>query len=339
VTSAGAPDPSIGSESDLSGLFARDRAPAPAPTPSIKSPPPASRAVANPDLAGLLPTDIFAGGPHTAPSIPAVLAAQPPRADLPAGSILDKYRIEALLGTGGFAAVYRATHLLLRVPVAIKLLRSDVVRAHPRFTRLLCDEAGMAAKVDHPNVVRVLDVTHTQRITYIVLEYVDGRSLAAAIRKCGRLPIEEVIRIGVDVCTGLEAALRSGLVHRDVKPGNILLTKAGAAKVADFMAYRADAADAGRMVGTPQYMSPEQARHPADVDFRTDIFSLGASLFHAAGGRLPFAEGSAPAEPRALVESDLGEPLLRVLRAMTHFDPAARPASYDACRRELTAAG
>ena len=101
------------------------------------------------------------------------------------GSVIDKYRIEELLGTGGFAAVYRATHLLLRIPVALKLLKPEVVRARPFLAELLCEEARFAAQLNHANVVRVFDVTHTPQITYIIMEFIDGRSLMEVIHEEG----------------------------------------------------------------------------------------------------------------------------------------------------------
>jgi serine/threonine protein kinase len=265
---------------------------------------------------------------------------------LPApGSVIDKYRVEGLLGTGGFAAVYRATHLLLRVPVALKLLRPEVIERDPRMADLLCEEARFAALVNHPNVVRVFDVTRTRQLTYIVMEFIDGDSLSAALKRLGPLPAVEVLRIGIDVCNGLRAALAQGLIHRDIKPANILLPKAGGARIVDLgLVHRVDSAApaesaAGALVGTPAYMAPEQAADPERVDFRADVYALGATLYHAATGRPPFSSKDmlelvdmhkrAPVTPPAEVRAGVPAELSRVLMWMLEKDPAARAASYE----------
>jgi serine/threonine-protein kinase len=269
------------------------------------------------------------------------------------GSILDKYRIERPLGSGAFCNVYEATHLLMRTPVAVKLPRPDVVAARPELPQALCREAGLAAPVHHPNVVRVLDVTHTDRVTYIVMEYVDGGSLAAAIQRFGRLPADRVIRIGLDACAGLEAAGRHGLIHRDIKPANILLTREGAAKIADLgMAVRPQrgpgwSAEPSGVAGTPRYMPPEQALRPASVDCRSDLYSLGVTLYHAAVGRLPLEDpavrellrgGRADPAPPEQVLPDFPRSLSAVLLSMIRPDPADRPASPADAARLLRAA-
>jgi serine/threonine protein kinase len=258
----------------------------------------------------------------------------------PIGSVIDKYRIEALLGTGGFAAVYRATHLLLRISVAVKLLKPDVVKSKPFLAELLCEEARFAAQLNHPNVVRVFDVTHTPQITYIIMEFIDGQSLMEMIR-AGALPVRKVLEIGLDVARGLEAAHASGMIHRDIKPANILMTKPGRAKIVD-LGLAAPASgrgiDAQTVVGTPAYMAPEQAAHPDQVDFRADVYSLGVTLYHAAVGRPPF-QGRTPIEsismhqtqavprPQDFVPAFPFE-LSRILLWMLEKEPAARPGSY-----------
>jgi serine/threonine protein kinase len=265
------------------------------------------------------------------------------RPDLPAiGSVIDKYRIDSLLGTGGFAAVYRATHLLLRIPVALKLLKPEVVAAKPFLAELLCEEARFTAQLCHPNVVRVFDVTHTPQLTYIVMEYIDGVSLIQMIKEQGALPVSKVLRIGIDVCHGLQAAYEEGMIHRDIKPANILMTAEGTAKIVDLgLAREREAGDRKdkSVVGTPAYMSPEQATQPETVDFRSDIYSLGVTLYHAALGQPPF-QGRTPVEsislhqtmpvpsPRDLVP-DFPFDLSRLLLWMLEKDPADRPESYE----------
>jgi eukaryotic-like serine/threonine-protein kinase len=318
-----------------------------------------------------LPDDIFVDGPGSASepemeitgSIDAATQGRPdPRATarstamgtrhagreagLPApGSVIDKYRVEGLLGTGGFAAVYRATHLLLRVPVALKLLRPEVIERDPRTADQLCEEARFAALVNHPNVVRVFDVTRTRQLTYIVMEFIDGDALSAAIKRQGPLPAVEVLRIGIDVVNGLRAALGQGLIHRDIKPANILLPKTGGARIVDLgLVHRVDSGTqtesaAGSLVGTPAYMAPEQAVDPERVDFRADVYALGATLYHAAVGRPPFSSKDmlelvdmhkrAPVVPPSEARAGVPVELSRVLMWMLEKDPAARATSYE----------
>ena len=320
----------------------------------------------------MLPRDVFAvasGGSSGAAPAPAALSASasvieasldrrldsirrepapkgpPPGSGLPAiGSVIDKYRIEELLGMGGFAAVYRSTHLLLRIPVALKLLKPEVVRARPFLAELLCEEARFAAQLNHPNVVRVFDVTHTPQITYIIMEFIEGRSLSDTIHSEGPLSLKRVLAIGLDVCRGLQAAAEQGMIHRDIKPANILMTKPGLAKIVDLgLAQQRTEGNKGpessMVVGTPAYMAPEQALHPEQVDFRADMYSLGVTLYHAALGRPPF-QGRTPVESISLHQTQPVPPpqeiiptfpfeLSRILLWMLEKDPAARPASYE----------
>jgi serine/threonine protein kinase len=246
------------------------------------------------------------------------------------GATVDKYRIEELLGVGGFAVVYRATHMLLCMQVALKLLRADVVARRPQLATQLLQEARFAARIDHPNVVKVLDVTHTHDITYIVMELIRGANLARLVDDRGPLPVATVARIGRDVVAGLAAGLEQGLIHRDIKPANILVsTSAGNARIVDLglASLVEPGADDGplrdaTLVGTRGYMSPEQLHAPRTVDFRSDIYSLGVTLREAATGLAP----SAP--PRA--QRTASRELDAVLDWMVALDPADRPDSYAA---------
>ncbi len=271
--------------------------------------------------------------------------------DLPSpGAIIDKYRLEEMVGKGGFAAVYRATHLLLNMPVAIKLLRPKAMKKHPNLAALLCEEARFAAKIDHPNVVRIHDVTHTPAITYIVMEFLDGGTLAQLIREQGRLSPSRVLRIGLDVTAGLKAGLEQGLIHRDIKPSNILFTRAGGTKIVDLGLAQTSGSEAPSpgeehlrklsVVGTPAYMAPEQGMHPGRVDFRADIYALGVTLYHAAVGRPPFPIDNAdrvmalhrtePVPPPENVLPRFPASLSRLLLRMLEKAPSARHESYDA---------
>jgi serine/threonine protein kinase len=273
--------------------------------------------------------------------------AASPEPAIGSGSVIQsKYRIDELLGTGGFAAVYRATHLLLRIPVAIKLLKPKVLKQRPLLAELLCEEARFAALINHPNVVRVVDVVHIPEITYIVMEHIDGESLHQAIARKGRLNPRRVLRIGIDVTLGLKAALEQGLIHRDIKPANILLAKSGTTKIVDLgLAQHSDDIGKSRdpeaaklVVGTPTYMAPEQAARPDDVDFRADIYALGATLYHAVVGRPPFEDKDAvkvlnmhqslPVPPPEELAPGVPFDVSRMLLWMLQKDRAARP-NYD----------
>lgn len=290
-------------------------------------------------IAPELPANIFVSdAPRSRPSTPATTNgrrphARTPHAGLRPGATVDKYRIEELIGVGGFAVVYRATHMLLGMQVALKLLRADVVARRPQLAAQLLQEARFAARIDHPNVVKVLDVTHTTEITYIVMELIRGYNVARLVDERGALAAPQVIQIGRDVVAGLAAGLEQGLIHRDIKPANILLSAAtGAARIVDLgLASLIDGRDDGpirdaAIVGTRGYMSPEQIRDPRAVDFRSDIFSLGVTLREAATGTAPSAPYTTrPANPE----------LARILDWMLAPEPDDRPSSYAALDAEL----
>ncbi len=204
--------------------------------------------------------------------------------------IADRYRVDALIGEGGVARVYRGTDETLDRRVAIKILRpelsgnEDVVA---RFRR----EAHAAAKLNHPNIVQIYDTGVDNGHYYIVMEYLPELNLKEIIKRYAPLPLEKVIEVGEACCEALAYAHRRGLVHRDVKPHNVLFTDDGHAKLSDFGIAAATGevglTDDGKVLGSAHYISPEQAQG-APAGPLSDIYSLGVTLYEALTGRLPF---------------------------------------------------
>ncbi len=239
---------------------------------------------------------------------------------LAAGAKLGPYEVVGPLGAGGMGEVYRAKDTRLDRSVAIKVLPTHLAEnaeAKSRFDR----EAKTISSLNHPNICTLHDVGHQDGVDYLVMELLDGETLADRLKK-GALPTEQVLRYGVELCEGLERAHKSGVIHRDLKPGNIMLTKAGA-KLMDFGLAKANAAAvaasgssmtmpahtshpltaAGSVVGTFQYMAPEQVEG-AEADARSDIFALGAVLYEMATGKRAFEGKTAASVIAAVLERD-----------------------------------
>ncbi|WP_062307182.1 Stk1 family PASTA domain-containing Ser/Thr kinase [Alicyclobacillus sendaiensis] len=208
-----------------------------------------------------------------------------------------RYRLEQKIGEGGMAEVYRAIDTLLDRMVAVKMLRSQYAEDE-EFVRRFRQEAQAAARLSHPNIVNVYDVGVEDGQQYIVMEYVDGPTLKDVIVERAPLPVEDVIRISKQICSALQHAHELNVVHRDIKPHNILLTKSGQVKVADFGIARAATGQtiarrqATTVLGSVHYFSPEQARG-APTDAKSDIYSLGVVMYEMLTGKLPF-EGDSP---------------------------------------------
>jgi serine/threonine protein kinase len=212
-----------------------------------------------------------------------------------------RYMLQQLLGRGGMATVHLAHDCVLKRPVAVKMLHTGLGHepsSRERFRR----EAQAVARLSHTNIVAVFDsgedvVADAGPVPYIVMEYVEGASLSALLReeidKHGAMPCDRALRITADVLAALTASHEQGLIHRDIKPGNVMVTPRGAVKVMDFGIARALQAgvtpmtQTGMVVGTPQYLSPEQALGRS-IDARTDLYSVGCMLFELLTGRPPF---------------------------------------------------
>ncbi|HYJ56915.1 MAG TPA: Stk1 family PASTA domain-containing Ser/Thr kinase, partial [Mycobacterium sp.] len=208
----------------------------------------------------------------------------------------DRYEVGEILGFGGMSEVHMARDLRLHRDVAIKVLRADLAR-DPSFYLRFRREAQNAAALNHPAIVAVYDTgeadTPTGPLPYIVMEYVDGVTLRDIVHTEGPMPSQRAIEVIADACQALNFSHQHGIIHRDVKPANIMISKTGAVKVMDFGIARA-LADAGNpvtqtaaVIGTAQYLSPEQARG-VKVDARSDVYSLGCVLYEMLTGEPPF---------------------------------------------------
>ncbi|MGK5533183.1 protein kinase domain-containing protein [Streptomyces sp. URMC 129] len=242
--------------------------------------------------------------------------AQPP-ADLRGRSVGGgRYQLRDMLGTGGMAAVYLAWDTVLERHVAIKTMHSAMSQEdafRERFKR----EAQSVAKLAHTNIVSVFDTGEDRvdnaPVPYIVMEYVEGKPLRTEldedVARHGAMPADKALRVTCDVLAALEISHEAGLVHRDIKPGNVMITKRGVVKVMDFGIARATQSgvtamtQTGMVVGTPQYLSPEQALGRG-VDARSDLYSVGVMLFELLTGRLPFEADSALAMAYAHVQEE-----------------------------------
>lgn len=214
------------------------------------------------------------------------------------GSSISGYKILGKLGAGAMATVYKAKQISLDRIVAIKKLPKKF-SSNPQFIERFFAEGRAAAQLNHPNIVQAFDVGNEGDLYYFVMEYVEGRSVHDDIVTHKRYKESEAIDIAIQVAEALEHAHDRGLIHRDVKPKNIMITKEGVVKLADMGLARAMSdveaaeAEAGRAFGTPYYISPEQIRGEKDIGPPADIYSLGVTLYHMVTGSVPF-EGKNP---------------------------------------------
>lgn len=254
------------------------------------------------------------------------------------GRMLDgRYHVRTRIAHGGMATVYLATDTRLDREVALKVMHADLVR-DADFVGRFIGEAKSVAKLSHPNIVGVYDQAADGQHLYLVMEYVPGRTLRALLRERGWLPWQEALSVMDPVLAGLAAAHRAGIVHRDMKPENVLITADGRVKVVDFGLARASAAvgntRAGMIIGSVSYIAPEQVTG-APTDARTDVYAAGIMLFEMLTGRVPFSGESPLAVAYAHVNSDVpavstlagGIPpaVDQLVGAATSRDPQLRP--------------
>lgn len=260
-----------------------------------------------------LPTVTNAGG-LTAPGAPVELTSQAIQ--------IEGYELLELIGKGGFGRVYRARQTQLNRVVAIKVL-SPSFAADPDFRRRFVQEGQALALLDHPNIVRVIEIGQTDQSIWMVMEFVEGESLHQRLRR--GMEIDEIREVLAQVCSGLDEAHANHIVHRDIKPSNILIGSDGRVRVVDFGLAKLDESSlltgAGHGMGTPGYIAPEQYRDAGSVDWRADIFSLGAMSYQLLTKQIPTAGAPAPSSLNPAVPAAVD----KVVFGAMQMEPASRP--------------
>jgi hypothetical protein len=271
---------------------------------------------------------------------------------------IGKYEVTRYLGHGAMGRVFLGKHPDLDLPVAIKVI-DDRHATDPVYRRQFLQEARLASQINHPNVIRIYDADQDGGTCFMVQEYVDGGDVAALIHRSapGGLAVRDALRIVTGVSAGLVAAEKLRIVHRDVKPSNILLTRDGEPKLADLGLARKTRHDAeppptegtlthpGSTVGTPAYMAPEQILSAGQIDVRADIYALGATLFEMLTGQPPFPGTSAQDIMRRHLQDPVRDPrelnpqvprrVTRLVRRMLAKRPEDRPPTAAALQRDL----
>ncbi len=266
---------------------------------------------------------------------------------LPGQHFGSRYQIVEEIGRGGMGVVYKAIDLEIDRIVALKMIRPELNR-DPRMIRQFKQELILAREISHENVIRIHDLGEAEGIKYISMKYIEGTSLRDLLNATGRLTAEKTVSIGKQVCNALAAAHSKGVIHRDLKPQNIMIDRAGDAQVMDFGIARSllakEVTAAGTMIGTPHYMSPEQAQGKA-ADKRSDIYSLGCMLYEMITGSKPFEADTLEGlihhhiseDPRAPSELNPGisKGLEKLILKAMNKDPARRFQSAEHLRQAL----
>jgi serine/threonine protein kinase len=277
-------------------------------------------------------TDLTPGTPLVAADVPQGLADHP------------RYRILRLLGKGGMGAVYLAEHKVLGRPRALKVVAAGIV-ADPKGVERFRREVQAAARLDHPSIVRAFDAEEGGETYFLVMEYVEGIDLAGLLRKQGPLSVAHACHFVRQAALGLEHAREQGMVHRDIKPQNLMLARKNVVKILDFGLAKVVSEAAtevrcptrdGAVMGTPDYMAPEQWEDARSADIRADVYSLGCTLYALLTGAPPFHEPAglvqkmaahvrAAARPLCEVRPDVPAGLSALVQRMLAKAPAERP--------------
>ncbi len=276
-----------------------------------------------------LPGQPFSGSP-TLPGLPRELHDHP------------RYRVVAILGTGGMGSVYRAEHRLMDRPVALKVIRGDLLGDSTLVERFRREVKAAARLGSHPNVVAAFDAEQAGETHLLVMEFIEGTDLARLVDRRGPLPVGEACEYVRQAALGLQHAFEDGMVHRDIKPQNLMRTTRGQVKILDFglarfaseVSSQGGLTAEGAMLGTINYIAPEQIDDSRSADIRADIYSLGCTLYHLLAGRVPFPDGNLiqkaiahqESAPVSLAElrADVRPKLARIVERMMAKKPAAR---------------
>jgi serine/threonine protein kinase len=266
--------------------------------------------------------------------------------------VLGDFRLDEKLGEGGMGAVYEAHQISMDRKVALKILAAHLA-ANPEFVQRFRREAQMSAKLDHPNVVRGITVGEDRGRHYFAMEFVDGENLQEVLDRVQRLSVADASRVALDVASALTEAERCAMVHRDIKPANIMLTKKRKVMLTDLGLAKVtgdegDLTATGVFFGTPPYMAPEQFHSTREVDSRSDIYSLGATLYHLVTGEKPFK--GAPYEcltkkerrdwvPARTLNPEVPEALDRIIAKTMEPSPKDRYQSADELVADLENSG
>ena len=273
------------------------------------------------------------------------------------GFILGQYRVLEELGRGGMGQVYKAVHQTMGRFVALKVLAPELTKTD-KARSLFQSEVKAAAKLNHPNIVTAYDANHTGDRFFLVMEYVDGPNLSQLVKEQGPLPVEQACEYIRQAAVGLEYAHHQGLIHRDVKPSNLLVQQTTAGpqvKILDFGLALVTAGDANKPVvgaantvlGTPDFVSPEQARDQYNVDGRSDLYSLGCTFYYLLTGEVPFPGGSGldklvrhGSEPPIAIRTkraDIPEPVAAIVHKLLAKNPKWRYQTAGELAAELQA--
>ncbi len=250
---------------------------------------------------------------------------------------LGPYTITDWIGQGGMGQVFKCVHKMMGRECAVKVLPRE--KSTPEAIESFTREIRTQALLDHPNLVRAYDAGHDGNVHYLVTEYVPGTDLRQLVRRQGPLTMQQAAKVIVQAALGLEYAHQRGLIHRDVKPGNILVTPDGIAKVSDLglSGFIHDAENdprAGKIVGTADYLSPEQIKNPAAVTSVSDVYSLGCTMYYAISGKVPFPGGTTRDKARRHCEEtpwhprrfnvEVSEEFVEIMADMMEKDPQNR---------------